>query len=456
MIVLKRILCCLGLLFMCLFLGVGYAAISKDMGVVGELDGVAQKFDIYISNIVEINSSNSNCVSTTIVKPTSFTNVMNTSRANGSVTYKVTIVNDSNVTYWYGGLKIPSDYESNNLIGESNGITIGLKDKIDDSSNTFNTSDWIPPNTERDFYVTYTCGSNALSYTITLVNFHFEIRIDAVHDDFLSILNNPDSYAIISAAFDKKYSNTGETVLGNIGNDSAVFNQLFGGNLVLNIDGIDKPVTLLIERENVDGSTKGDSYKPTGPTGCEYTLYITTDDLSSSNGEAKVYAISYTKAPDGTWYQLAELYEGSAPKADYDTTNNTYDGAFNVEKWNATANEYEVIDGLMYKVGYEQGDQYDKMKTIDDLMSTYDQDIFNDIDNKNFFKKVYDILKQNKNSFEPEVVNLRIAFEQAAPYYTIYNNGAEIKVKRNCSRAEIIPYLEAIQKALDYYNQVHS
>ena len=94
------------------------------------------------------------------------------------------------------------------------------------------------------------------------------------------------------------------------------------------------------------------------------TLYITTDDVSSSGGTASVYAITYTKSSDGTWIQLAELYEGTATKSDYDTTNSTYDGAFTVSTWKAVAKEYEFIDGVYYKVGYEQGDQYDKLKTI--------------------------------------------------------------------------------------------
>jgi hypothetical protein len=427
------------------------------MDITGTIQSKPPHYDIHITDVVVSNSSNSSSVSTTIVKPTSISIVNNASRANGYVTYKVTVTNDSDVTYWYGGLKIPSDYESNNLIGSSNGISISLKDKLTDSAATFNTGDWIPPKTTRDFYVTYTYGSNAISYKTTLVNFHFEIRIDAVHTDFLTLLNDPISYSKLSAAFDNQYKENKGTVLGNIGDDKKIFDELLGSTLTLNVDGVERPVTLLVERINVDNKSTGDSYNVSGgPTGCEYTLYITTDDLSSSGGKAQVYAITYTQGSDGVWHQLAELYEGTATKSDYDTSNGTYDGAFTVSSWNASKNDYEFIDGMYYKVGYEQGDQYDKLKTIKELMSTNDQDIFNDIDNKNFFKKVYDIIQQNKGSIAPEVVALRDAFNNAAPYYTIYNNGAEIKVKRNCSRAEIIPYLEAIQKALDYYNQVHS
>ena len=50
---------------------------------------------------------------------------------------------------------------------------------------------------------------------------------------------------------------------------------------------------------------------------------------------------------------------------------------------------------------------------------------------------------------------LRQAFIDAAPFYTVNNNGGDIPVNRNFTRAEIIPYIEAIQKAYDYYNQVN-
>ena len=95
------------------------------------------------------------------------------------------------------------------------------------------------------------------------------------------------------------------------------------------------------------------------------------------------------------------------------------------------------------------------MKDIASLMSTTDNDIFNELDNTKFFKKVYDIIDANKNSNDPAIMNLYLAFEAASPYYVIYNNGQEIKVKRNCTRAEILGYIEDINIALEYYYQVN-
>ena len=106
-------------------------------------------------------------------------------------------------------------------------------------------------------------------------------------------------------------------------------------------------------------------------------------------------------------------------------------------------------------VGQEQGDQYDKLKKLEDIMSTQDQDIFNFIDGSNLLKNVYAIVYNNKNEGKPGYDILREAFLDARPFYVVHNGGAEVKVNRNCTRAELVPYIEAIQKALDYYNQVN-
>ena len=88
-------------------------------------------------------------------------------------------------------------------------------------------------------------------------------------------------------------------------------------------------------------------------------------------------------------------------------------------------------------------------------MSTNDQDIYNDIDNCRILKNVYDIVHNSNNTDKPGYLALREAFYAASPFYNIFNNGQEVKVKREATRAEILPYIEAIQTALDYYNEVN-
>ena len=412
----------------------------------------APKETLHITAVELLSTHNAHNVSEHFTHPTYLATTINSERANSTVTYKVTVWNNTSVVYWY--------FESNDLIGVANGITITTKDGSGDSGNTFNTQDWVPPYTTRDFYITFGFGSNAIgSYLSTLISLEFGIKMDAVHDQFLAILNDTTSakgYYYLSETFDERYKETGSTVIANIGEDEAFFNDLFGGQLAIDVNGESTPVTVMIRRDNVDGRTTGDSYDANGPSGCEYTLYITVDPLNSPTGEAIVYAVSYSckgvGVTDGTWYQLGQLYEGTAPLNKYDSEGNV---GFDYTKWTATAKEYEFIDGKTYKVGYDQGDQYDKYKKLEEIMSANDQDVFNDIDNTGLLRKVYAIVYSNANVNKPGYVGLRTAFEKAAPFYDVYNGGQEVKVRRNATRAEILPYMIAIQTALDYYNQVN-
>ncbi len=430
---------------------------SETVNVVMNEITFAPKETLHITAVELLSSSGANNVSVHFTHPTYLETTISTSRSGGNVTYKVTVLNNTGVTYWYLGPRVEKDFESNNLIGISNGITVTTKDNSDDTSNTFNNADWVPPYTTRDFYITYKFGSSAQgSYLSTLLMLKFGIKMDAVHDQFLAILNDKTSangYHYLTEVFDQRYKESGTKVIANVGEDEEFFDTLFGGQLTVNVDGEAKPVTVMIRRENVDGRTTGDGYNG-GPTGCEYTLYITVDALDSPTGEAMVYAVSYSSGgvgiTDGTWYQLGQLYEGTAPLAGYDNG-----VAFDYTQWEATAKEYEFIGGKTYKVGYEQGDQYDKYKTLEEIMSANDQDVFNDIDNTGVLRRVYSIVHSSSNYNKPGYEGLRTAFEKAAPFYDVYNGGQEVKVRRNATRAEILPYMIAIQHALDYYNQVN-
>ena len=195
-------------------------------------------------------------------------------------------------------------------------------------------------------------------------------------------------------------------------------------------------------------ATTGDN--GTGNTGCEYTLYITVEPLTPGT-RPTVYAIAYSCGADAMgddWYQVGELYEGTAPILS--------DGSIDYKNWIATHKNYEISDGIYYLVGAPNGDQYDIMKTMEQLISAEDQDIFNQIDNTNIFKKTYDIIMKHPNSTDAAVEGLRAAFYDAEKFYVNHNNGQEFKVVRNkYTRAEIIYALKNIQAALDYYYQVY-
>ena len=435
---------------------------SVSLGVhLGEIQ-FAPKETLQITKAELFSASNARNVGVNFTHPTYLATTVNADRSGGSVTYKITVWNNTSVTYWYLGPSWDKSYESNNLIGTTNGISITTKDNSDDKARTFDEADWVPPHTERDFYVTYTFGSNALgAYMTTLLSFDFGIHMDAVYDEFSELLNDKISqygYNYIAEVFNDKYAETGQTIIANVGAEKEIFDNLFGGDLTINVDGVDVPVTIVIQRANVDKRNTGDDYAGSGaPTGCEYTIYITTDALTSATGEAVVYAVSYSNGGVGvgggdTWYQLGELYEGTARKMKYDSEGNII---FDITDWEATAKEYEFVDGKSYKVGYEQGDQYDKLKKLEDIMSANDQDVYNDIDNSQILRKVYAIVHTASNQNRAGYDGLRTAFEKAAPFYNVMNNGQEVKIRREATRAELLPYMIAIQNALDYYNQVN-
>lgn len=447
------------LLSVCLL--IGYAVLSDNLFLYGEADIQGKPFEgVYISDVSIYSTNGVQNVSFDYIKPTNFSAVDRPTKSGGSITYKITVHNNTDVTYWYIKQDYVYDFESNNLISAQNGISVVTKDHPNDTSPTFNSDDWVPPHTYRDFYVTYTYGSNAQTYPSTFINFLFSIKMDAVHDKFLTALNDDTlggAYDKISEAFDEKFAETGENVIANIGEEKKLFDELFGSNMTVTIDGVECPVTVMVRRENVDGRTTGDSYA--GGSGCEYTVYITVDALTSPTGEAIVYAVSYSTGgvagSTDTWHQLGQLYEGTANRIDYDPTTAGTQGAVDVYSWEATPNRYYATSGISYLVGQEQGDQYDKLKTLEQLMSTNDQDIFNDIDNTRILKTVYDIVYNSANTSKNGYLGLREAFLAAAPFYNVMNNGQEVKVKRQGTRAEILPYLERIQSALDFYNEVN-
>ncbi|MBR5139576.1 MAG: hypothetical protein IKV16_00850 [Clostridia bacterium] len=405
---------------------------------------------VYIKAVSVVNTTNAANIKNDFTLPTTHNSTSNATQTGGSVTYKITVHNNTDVTYWYIG-EYYDNTAQNSLINANRGITITTKDHLSDTSETFNKEDWVPPQTERDFYVTYSYGLNAQSLAQTSVEFRFHIKMDAVHDEFLAVLNNiksENSYEYLASVMNQQYSKTGSLSITTESHPE-VFATLFD-DLMVNIDGTDKKASVVIRRENLDkDGTSGDNYSGGGPSGCEYTLYITVEPLTPGTNPT-VYAIAYSKGASGMgpdWYQVGELYEGKAPVKS--------DGTIDYTKWKATSKTYEMADGIYYKVAAPNGDQYDIMTTMEQLISAVDQDIFNDIDNTNIFKKVYDIIKKHpQNSTDPAVVGLRQAFEEASIFYRNLNNGQEFKVVRDkYTRAEIIFAIKNIQKALDYYYQ---
>ncbi len=469
---------CISLSLMCLFVGIGYCAMSGFLNISGEIQVLPREPEgLHISSIELYTQSGVVTPEFNRVLPTNLQSTVYINTPGASITYKITVNNKTDVTYWYLGTEALEGVADNDLINSSGGVFITTKDHYENNSSYFDQSDWIPPQTERVFYATYTFGGNAMGSVSTLVNFSFGMNMGSVSDGFLKVLNDkvsPYGYYYLADAFNQNYSQNGSTVIGNIGDDEEIFNNLFGADLSVNVDGVDMPVTIMVERKNVDGkANSGDSYNGNNaPSGCEYTIYVTVDDLSSPNGKATVHAVSYTCGADGIWYQIGELYEGESSIVDYDSSDGVYEGAFDVDNWIATQNEYAVTDDISYKVGYEQGTQYDKINTIEELMSVNDQEFYNKVNNNSgkLLKPVCNILysythnngqytetENASNRYKQGYAALKSAFDKIKPYCLIANGAQEVKVQNasSLSRAELIQMIEEIQHAYDYYLAVN-
>ncbi len=473
-----KVLLGITLSFMCVFASLGYAGVSTQLEIFAHAETTpAEPEGIYISHVSIYKTDGVSVTEFGQVLPTNLQSTVQVNKANASVTYEITVHNKTDVTYWYLGTDVMKEIASNSLINSLGGIYIMTDDNATASSSYFNTSDWIPPQTERIFYATYTFGENAQGAVSTLVNFKFGMHMGSVSDGFLKVLNDKNSvygYYYLANAFNEKYRNEQSTVIANIGDEEEIFNNLFGTELSINVNGVNVPVTVLVERRDVDGKdTTGDSYGISGaPTACEYTLYLTVDNLDSPGGKATVYAVSYTCGADGVWYQIGELYEGESTVEDYDTSDNKYEGAVDVEGWLAVPKEYNVTKDISYKVGYEQGTEYDKLKTIDELMSTNDQEFYNKVNNNSekLLKPVCNILysyvHNNGQYIESERLSnkhksgydaLKAAFDKIKPYCYIGNGAQEVKIQNasSLSRAELIQLLEEIQMTYDYYMAIN-
>lgn len=470
-------LLCISLFLIFSLLSIGYASLSGNVSLSGQVSTEPPPYKgVYISDVKVLSASGVTENAFQYIHPTNLANAVGVSSQNASVTYEITVHNNTDMSYWYLGTNILASHGDNALIGTNGGIHITTKDNSSASSTLFDTGDWVPAQTYRTFYATYTFGANARGQRELLVNFEFGLHMASVQDGFLKVLNDKvteNGYYYLSGVFDEKNAENGSTILANIGAEQDVFNRLFGGNLTVNFDGEERPVTILVERRNVDGKTaSGDTYADGAPTGCEYTLYLSVDDLSAPGGRATVYAVSYSCGADGVWYQIGELYEGTSVRQDYYPSTEHYDGAYDVSTWLATKKDYQVTADITYKVGYEQGTNFDKMNTIDELMSVNDQEFYNKVNNNSgkLLKPVclilyryqhnngrYDEYINEQNHLKPGYSALRQAFDKIKPYCLIANGAQEVKIQNanSLSRAILIQLLEEIQLTYDYYLAVN-
>ncbi len=166
------------------------------------------------------------------------------------------------------------------------------------------------------------------------------IVINDAARQFEKILNTPTLLTELITEMNKETGNRNETYIGTVEgapqSDKDKLIDLFEGRLSINIDGQEKNISIIIKRENIDGSTTtGES-----GTGSEMVMYFTDESLQKTSWgtqRATVYAIVYTKsASNAKWTQIGNIFTGNAPITDYESGSQwgrDNDGSFNTDNW---------------------------------------------------------------------------------------------------------------------------
>ncbi len=273
--------------------------------------------------------------------------------AYSDVTLSITVYNSSTTDdYAFNAVKYTSEQYDNNNIGYT---LIGLERE-----------DRVPKGEYLTFDVKFAfSNSNRSNLVLNSVMFYEfiiaedlpeeeEIAVSGALAQFNAILNNivaKDSYNQLTNQMDiESGNNRNDTYIGNVSGasnaDVALLNKLFEGNLKMNINGEEVPVTAMIKRENLDNNTKtGDA------NGNEMTIYLTTDTLKKGLFESKtaiVYAAVFTSTDTKTWYQLGGMYQGTASITAYSGSPLNTGGSFNTDTWKTKGNA-DIADGRTIK-----------------------------------------------------------------------------------------------------------
>lgn len=297
---------------------------------------------VYITDVVQ-SSGDGKGVSIACNATTLSSKVELLSGKNSNAELKITVYNSSDEIYAFNAVKYTvENYDNTDIVFEHPNITHG---------------DTIDAKSYKEFNVVFAYKSGVTPSNrqlLSTLNFEFmpldelpkeeEIAVSGALGQFKAILNNEtisNSLSQLTTQMDDYDANDrhDNSYIGNVSGaaqeDILLLENLFQDNLTLVIDGVETNVTILIKRENLDGnSTTGDSQ------GREMTIYMTTDDLRQtgswfSPSKAPVYAAVFTSDDDGeNWYQLGEMFEGTATIKQYNGMPGS--GSFDTDTWKST------------------------------------------------------------------------------------------------------------------------
>ena len=450
------------------FIAFGYAALTDTMGIRGTAE-VNTPEGLFITAITRKSQSGLDVYTSTFAEysTTVTTNLSKSSdRTAGSVTYIIRVFNNTKYEYAYRDLYYQTTVYDNSYIVQNQNSNPSKNINI---VTKFPNGSIVAPGDFLDFEVTYTLGSDRNTFRAnktfnTLVNYRFGINVeteaaarDAIAAKFLNILNTTSTYEELVDVLDNKFDGRQEwtsNYVGNVGNatsdDAVAVNTLFAGQLQMIINGQVKPASVLIKHENLDNNTKtGDDYVATNSSnggvfrgyGCEMTLYLTTDPLTTANGLAEVYVCVFTCNRDdsgnivGGWYRIGDSYKGKANIVGYNGESGGT-GSFVTDNWISIADTYTVTEGYTYSVGNDV--------TLKTLTQVYDYQAIS------AFQALLNEAKALIDDVTYAGIGITIiedAYEEASPYFDIDANGNPI-AKSDTLRVWLCPVMKNLDIAL--------
>lgn len=458
-----KALVCIVLSFGFLFIATGFAALSDILTMTGTAT-VDIPSGIYIIAMERTSTSRLDMDYTNYYSySTTLESSLSKSERNraGTVTYKITVFNNTQYEYAYRDIYYQEGLQSNNTIG--NGITISCS--LDNASAA---NKKIAAGATKELTVTYTLGTSLdRNQTFnTIVNLRFGINVDSLaqaHDvlmeKFAEVLNSASGYAELTDKINDKFDGSQEWTSNFIGNvdgsntaDSVIMNNLFGGRLQMVIGSQQQTVTALIKHEPIDGDdTTGDRYSITynnGATdtriGCEYTIYLTTAKLNSwsFNTYPEVYAAVFTcdqtaNGRFGQWYMKGLLFKGTARVVGY--MGEESGGSFDTGTWRSVAETYVLSDN--YSLTIPAG------LTIQEVTQQVDSGATRALEELLTEAKAY--IDGDKYAGTGMEV-LEQAYANASPYFTVADDGA-ITVNAHTPLAVLTEHIDALSNALEAF-----
>ena len=477
-----KCLCCILLSFLCLSSTLGYAAITSTMQVRGTAR-IDIPYGLFITNVVTQGTTNidKNIVSYVPYSTTIESTISRTNKGAGMVTYKVTVLNNTELTYSYRDIYYQlnlSGYGGNQYVSTTSGnskIYVNCSLKTASAENKK-----VAPKESIQFTVTYTIGTGRkpTEELKTMINYQFGINVDGerealevIEGKFLNILNTTTTYEQLLDALDNKFDGRQEWTSNYIGNvkgssseDSVAVNMLFAGQLQITVGKEQMDATVLIKHENLDWNNyTGDDYTAVNSSnggvfngyGCEMTLYLTIDPLDRAGAYVPVYAVVFTCDRDyngnktSDWYRIGSTYAGTANVVTYDGGNGT--GSFVTDNWRADAATYELVEGYSFNIGGEvyRLDAYSHSVSgnvsIKDIVVATDaravrtlQTLLNDakrvLENKGYAGVGIDLVEE--------------MYEKYADLYTVDANGNHT-VDANATIAQLSPAIENLYRVVN-------